>query len=160
MKPTYKNSDICPYFVDIDEKFFIIYTKKDTQIDSYPNIQSHLEKFREILESRGEHTRGETGWYALHRPRDEKLLNSNLCQSIENLYYSYILTPDVYFTFDFDIEYSALNMLNLLFKRLNGAIIQCWKIFSGTVPNLAPERSLSPFFTDGVNSHFSFDESA
>ena len=77
MKPTYKNSDICPYFVDIDEKFFIIYTKKDTQIDSYPNIQSHLEKFREILESRGEHTRGETGWYALHRPRDEKLLNSN-----------------------------------------------------------------------------------
>ncbi|MBW1615577.1 MAG: SIS domain-containing protein [Deltaproteobacteria bacterium] len=26
------------------------------------------------------------------------------------------------FTFDFDIEYSALNMLNLLFKRLNGAI--------------------------------------
>ncbi len=76
VKPTYKNSDICPYFVDIEKNLFIIYTKKDTQIDLYSNILNHLEKFREILESRGEHTKGESGWYALHRPRDEKLLCS------------------------------------------------------------------------------------
>jgi len=76
LKPTYKNSDICPYSVDIDENLFIIYTKKNTQIGQYPDIQNHLEKFREILESRGGHTRGELGWWALHRPRDEKLLRA------------------------------------------------------------------------------------
>jgi hypothetical protein len=76
VKPTYKNSDIYPYFVDIEKNLFIIYTKKESQIDLYPNILNHLEKFREIMENRGEHTKGESGWYALHRPRDEKLLCS------------------------------------------------------------------------------------
>lgn len=77
VKPTYKNSNICPYFVDIDEKLFILYLKKDTDISSYPNILNHLEKFREIIESRGGHEKGELGWYSLHRPRNEKLLSSN-----------------------------------------------------------------------------------
>lgn len=31
-----------------------------------------------------------------------ELLNSNLCKEIDNLYYCYILTPDVYFTYSFD----------------------------------------------------------
>lgn len=46
------------------------------EIDQYPNIRNHLEKFREILESRGGHTRGEQGWWALHRPRAEKFLRA------------------------------------------------------------------------------------
>ena len=33
---------------------------------------------------------------------NEKLLNSNLHEKINNLYYSYILTPDVYFAYDFE----------------------------------------------------------
>jgi len=33
---------------------------------------------------------------------NEKLLNSGLCSEINSLYYSYILTPDVYFTYDFN----------------------------------------------------------
>jgi len=74
VKPTYKNSDICPYFVDIQDRLFILYIKKDMDISSYPNILNHLEKFREILESRGEHKKGEISWYSLHRPRNEKIL--------------------------------------------------------------------------------------
>ena len=76
VKPTYKNSDICPYFVDIKQSLYFIYTRKDTQIDLYPKIRNHLEKFREILENRGEHYPGEVGWFSLHRPRNEKLLSS------------------------------------------------------------------------------------
>ena len=76
VKPTYKNSDICPYFVDIDENLFILYLKKRTNMSFYPNILKHLEKFREILESRGEHKKGEAGWYSLHRPRNETILKS------------------------------------------------------------------------------------
>lgn len=33
---------------------------------------------------------------------NEELLNLNLQKEIKNLYYCYILTPDVYFTYDFD----------------------------------------------------------
>ncbi|MCL5071952.1 MAG: amidohydrolase [Actinobacteria bacterium] len=33
---------------------------------------------------------------------NEELLNSSLCSKINGLYYSYILTPDVYFTYDFN----------------------------------------------------------
>ena len=33
IKPTYKNSDICPYFVDIGQNLYLIYTKKNTPID-------------------------------------------------------------------------------------------------------------------------------
>jgi len=77
VKPTYKNSDICPYFVDIEEKLFVLYSKKDTNMSSRPNILKHLEKFREILESRGGHEQGEPGWYSLHRPRNERILCSN-----------------------------------------------------------------------------------
>ncbi len=77
LKPTYKNSDICPYFVDIAEKLFILYLKKNTDMSSRPNILNHLEKFREILEGRGGHERGESGWYSLHRGRKERILCSN-----------------------------------------------------------------------------------
>ena len=33
---------------------------------------------------------------------NERLLKSNLTKNIDNLYYSYILNPDVYFTYDFE----------------------------------------------------------
>ena len=74
VKPTYKNSDICLYFVDVDEKLFILYPKKTTNMLSYPNILGHLEKFREILENRGGHKKGEPKWYLLHRSRKERIL--------------------------------------------------------------------------------------
>ena len=33
---------------------------------------------------------------------NERLLESKLSQHIDNLYYSYVLSPDAYFTFDFE----------------------------------------------------------
>ena len=33
---------------------------------------------------------------------NDRLLKSNLTQNIDNLYYSYVLNPDVYFTYDFE----------------------------------------------------------
>jgi len=78
VKPTYKNSDVCPYFVDVERSLFLIYIKKDTKADLYPNIIQHLEKFREILDNRAENKRRETAtWYSLNWPRNERLLCSN-----------------------------------------------------------------------------------
>jgi len=76
VKPTYKNSAICPYFVDQDEELYIIYTTKKTNIDDLPNIKSHLEKFKEILEQKRECREGKLPWYSLHWARDENLLST------------------------------------------------------------------------------------
>lgn len=77
VKPTYKNSDICPYFVDQnDEKLYIIYTTKNTVLKAYPKLAAHLEKFKEILEQKRECKEGKLPWYSLHWARDENLLSA------------------------------------------------------------------------------------
>jgi len=78
VKPTYKNSDICPYFVDQDEGLYIIYMTraKARDINKYAALKNHLEKYKEILEDRLERYEEDYPWPALHRERDENLLNS------------------------------------------------------------------------------------
>ena len=78
VKPTYKNSDIGPYLVDLEdsEKLYIIYTTKKTDINSYRNIRAHLEKFKEILKDRLDRYEESYPWYCLHRERDGSLLAS------------------------------------------------------------------------------------
>ena len=78
VKPTYKNSDIGPYFVDLEdsENLYIIYTTKETNIKSCPNIRAHLEKFKSILVNKRECREGKLPWYSLHWPRDKALLAS------------------------------------------------------------------------------------
>lgn len=49
IKPFYKNSDIDRYHINLENPQFVIYTTKDTDIDKYPWIKTHLEKFRERL---------------------------------------------------------------------------------------------------------------
>ena len=76
---TYKNSDITPYFVDLttSSPLFIIYTTKQTNINGFPNIKKHLEKFKEILEDRLIRYDEKYSWFCLHRERDEKILSSS-----------------------------------------------------------------------------------
>ena len=75
---TYKNSDITPYFVDLttSSPLYIIYTTKQTNINDFPNIKRHLEKFKEILENKRECREGKLPWYSLHWARDKKILSS------------------------------------------------------------------------------------
>ena len=78
MHKTYKNSDITPYFVDLttSSPLYIIYTTKQTNINDFPNIKRHLEKFKEILENKRECREGKLPWYSLHWARDKKILSS------------------------------------------------------------------------------------
>ncbi|MCL0039178.1 hypothetical protein M1N46_02960, partial [Dehalococcoidia bacterium] len=75
IKPFYKNSDIDCYYInqDLANPRFIIYTTKDTDIDQYPRIKTHLEKFRPILENRLRVYGENYPWYKLHRERDQKI---------------------------------------------------------------------------------------
>lgn len=78
LRKTYKNSDICPYYVNLMDytPIYVIYTTKQTDIDSYQNIKSHLEKFKEVLENKRECKEGKLPWYSLHWARDESILSS------------------------------------------------------------------------------------
>lgn len=79
VKPTYKNSDICPYFADpINEKFYLIYMTRERarNIREYLSLRNHLEKYKEILEDRLRRYEENYPWPALHRERDENLLDS------------------------------------------------------------------------------------
>lgn len=77
VKPTYKNSDICLYFVSPgDEELYIIYMTKNTDLKAYPKLAAHLEKFKEILEQKRECKEGKLPWYSLHWARDENLLSA------------------------------------------------------------------------------------
>lgn len=75
IKPSYRNSDISPYLVDIpeDQKISLIYITKNHEIDDSPNLKRHLERYREILQRRREVREGKIPWYSLHWPREEGL---------------------------------------------------------------------------------------
>lgn len=78
LKPTYKNSDIKPYFTHTKRRsdIFLLYVTKGVDIDNYPKIKQHLKRFKEILMERRECKQGKIPWYSLQWPRDEKLLSA------------------------------------------------------------------------------------
>jgi len=78
LKPIYKNSDICEYYVDscYSEPLHIIYATKETTITKLPCLAAHLGKYEEILENKRECREGILPWYSLHWPRDGRLLSS------------------------------------------------------------------------------------
>ncbi|MFQ6055096.1 MAG: Eco57I restriction-modification methylase domain-containing protein, partial [Methanosarcinales archaeon] len=78
IKPFYKNSDIDPYYVYINypDSKYIIYVNNQIKIDEYPNIKAHLEKFKSVLIERLDKYNEEYNWFELHRPRDQKIFES------------------------------------------------------------------------------------
>ena len=76
VKPYFKNSDIKRYYVPSDTKEVLIYTTKETDINKYPKIKSHLTVFQKKLSSRRECEKGVIPWYSLHWPREPDIFES------------------------------------------------------------------------------------
>ena len=52
-------------------KYVVIsFSHKNTDIDKYPNVKKHLEKFRPFLELKREYKTGQLPWYAQHWARE------------------------------------------------------------------------------------------
>jgi len=69
----YKSSDIEKYSSSSWKNLYVIWTNKDTDIEKYPNIKKHLEKYKEILDFKMK-DRGETlPWYSNYRARDNDI---------------------------------------------------------------------------------------
>ncbi|MDY6911806.1 MAG: N-6 DNA methylase [Chloroflexota bacterium] len=73
IKPLCKNSEISRYGIESGNQQFLIYTTKQTDLDKYPAIKAHLEKFRPILENKREFKEGKLPWFSLHWARDQKM---------------------------------------------------------------------------------------
>ena len=66
----YKSSDIEKYSSATWQKLYVIWTNKDTDIDNYPNIKNHLEKYRKFLELKREYHTGQLPWFSQHWARE------------------------------------------------------------------------------------------
>ncbi len=76
IKPIHKAANIESYLAGEageQDDLFVIYTTKDIDIEKYPAIKAHLEKFRLILENRLKVYEEDYAWYKLHRERDQKI---------------------------------------------------------------------------------------
>lgn len=67
VKPYYTTNELQRYYGDKKNKYFIIYTDKETRenIKKYPNIKAHLDKFKKIITS-------DFKPYGLHRAREQR----------------------------------------------------------------------------------------
>jgi adenine-specific DNA-methyltransferase len=66
----YKSSDIEKYSSTTWQKLYVIWTNKDTDIEKYPNIKNHLEKYRKFLELKREYHTGQLPWFSQHWARE------------------------------------------------------------------------------------------
>ena len=126
IKPFIKNSDIKKYFVNSSGDK-LIYLRWEDNINYFPNIKKHLLRFKEILEDQAKRYEENYPWFALHRPREQwvfetqaKILVPYRCKS--NIF-GYSTKPlyssrDVLFITEKDTSTSLKYVLALLNSRL------------------------------------------
>ena len=68
--------DIDSYSFKWDENY-IIYTNKNSNIKALPNIERHLEKYKEKLSKKRETVKGTLPWWSLHWPRTKELFENH-----------------------------------------------------------------------------------
>lgn len=75
IKPYHDLVDLGRYFINDKPAHNIIYSTKKTcpDINVYPGIREHLEKYKPIMMLRRETKKGSNSWWHLHWPREEKL---------------------------------------------------------------------------------------
>jgi len=76
LKRFIKNSDIFSYGVKLTSEK-LIYLKWEDDINKFPNIKSHLLRFKKILEDQQERYEESYPWFALHRPREQCIFEAN-----------------------------------------------------------------------------------
>jgi len=58
LRPWFKNSDIHKYWTSNDSKYKVIYATRDIEIEDYPSINQHFERFESVIKNRSQE-RGE-----------------------------------------------------------------------------------------------------
>jgi adenine-specific DNA-methyltransferase len=76
VKPFVKNSDITHYSFDFSSDK-LIYLTRTVNLQSFPNIEKHITKFKPILDDQIIAYEEKFPWYALNRPRTKDVFEDN-----------------------------------------------------------------------------------
>jgi adenine-specific DNA-methyltransferase len=128
-----KNSDIFPFGMRFS-KDKLIYLRWEDNIDKYPNIKRYLSKFKEILDDQANRYGEDYPWYALHRPREQEIFES------EKILVPYRSKTNI-FGYSLDSVYSSRDVffitkkenhdLKYLLGILNSKLVYLWLYFRG-----------------------------
>ena len=125
LKKYIKSTDIFRYGFNWSNEI-LLYMKWDTDITRFPEIRKHLQKFKPILEAQRKNYNEDYPWYALHRPRNQHIFESEKIlvpyRSRKNTF-GYSLEPtygsdDVYFITDKGSSVHLKYVLALLNSKL------------------------------------------
>ncbi len=139
VKPVYKNGQISKYHINYDDKLWVFYITKDTNISEATNIIAYLKKFKPILSSKRETTEGKLPWYSLHWAREksifeyeEKIVNSR--HALSNIFAletkHYFEQSDIMITVIKDEYYKTFPPKYIL-GLLNSKLMYVWLLKRG-----------------------------
>jgi len=129
LKPLYEPTDVSRFFLPSQFSKEIIYITKKTPVNNFPNILSHLDKYREIMDDRRENKKGSLDYYHLHWPRTDyffesgsKILSVRKC-----IHPTFLYTEEPAFVMmAFNIIRSNRISLKYLTAIFNSSVIAFW----------------------------------
>ena len=128
LKPYYTTKEINRYKADSRNRYWIIYSSPEInkKIAKYPNIKSHLDKFKKIITSVNKP-------YGLHRTREEKIFLGEKILSIRKCShpsFSYVYYPCYVSRAFLIIKTDRIN-IKYLQGLLNSKIVEFWLRYKG-----------------------------
>lgn len=154
LRPWFKNSDISKYKVNEENSLWVIQAYTDLNMDKYPNIKSHFEKYKQAIKSRN-YDSGELSkakrlgkWWAMSSSRREFDFSKPKIVSPQRSYNNtfaytekeWTASADVYFITLKDINYNLKYILALL----NSKLYYLWLYFRGKRKGEMLELYLTP----------------
>ena len=131
VKPFYTTSELHRYYGNPINKLWIIYTtskfKNEFEIESYPNIKVHLDKFKRVFTS-------DNKPYGLHRSREEKFFKGEKIFSLRKCSHrpSFTYTNfDAYVNRTFIIVKTKRVNQKYLTALLNSKVVAFWLRYKG-----------------------------
>ena len=128
LKPYYSTKELKKYFANCNNTYWLIYSDKNVRnnINDYPNLKKHLEKFKNIMTSAFKP-------YGLHRAREERFFKGEKILSQRKTRepsFTYTDFP-CYVTRAFLIIKTGSINLKYLTAILNSKLIHFWLFYKG-----------------------------
>ena len=78
VKPFFDEHDVHRFLIQAEQKKYLLYiTKKNCpDVDKYPNLKTHLGKYKKIMLNRRETKKGSNSWFHMHWPRKSLFFES------------------------------------------------------------------------------------
>jgi SAM-dependent methyltransferase len=133
LRPYHDLCDLGRYRIVDQPSLVLIYSTRETcpDIDRFPILRAHLERFRPILEARRETRQGCRAWWQLHWPREERLWQSRKLVVVQMAARPAVVATrgPVYVPFSTNVFVPSADIredLNYLAALLNSRVLWKW----------------------------------